>query len=99
MGFENEWTKRIDELQEEICNLVYEARENDAHIEVLRTANNQKDEMIAAMTDDLVNEKKQVLRWSQSIHALLIERDRLHYRLLSLTDDPVNEREGGEKGG
>ena len=77
MGIENEWTKKIAELEDNVRYLTTEARKDCINIMALEIELHARDEMIAAMTDDLVSEKKQVLRWSQSIHKLLIERDRL----------------------
>jgi len=95
MGIHNEWTRRIEELQDRILSLQHGSNAKEETIQALQAANREKDELIASMTDDLVSEKEQVLRWSKSIHSLLLERDRLFHKLYQrgahLDYDPTKE--------
>ena len=90
MGFENEWTKRIAELKDKIIALEFQARENENLIRILRNGNKGKDEMIASMIDDVVTEKKQVLRWEAFAHRTVAEADRMRQKLEALGGDPDN---------
>jgi len=67
----------IEHLKVNIIILESRVCEDKELIAALKAANKAKDALVAALTDDLVTEKKQVLRWEEFAHGALRQQENL----------------------